>query len=453
MEFAKLIITSQQGFTVIVNMENTKTFTWILALVTVFFCISSFGNGANDVANSYANSVAARTLTLPQVGILAIFTEFIGAVALGAKVTNTIKNGILDSSRFVDTPATLMLAMSCAEAGSAAWLIIATRFGFPVSTTQTVVGAIIGAGIASGASVHWGWRKNSVSQIAASWIISPLVAGLISSVLFGSMKYCILERSNPFRKARRAIHCYLAFTAGVLALFMVVESPNLGSIKAIGTGKVYGIVFGSFFGMLLISYIFFDPFFERRLVKRDARVRFYHIPLGPLLRRENCWLYFPAREDRQIVIDYYNGTNSVSTVNMKCISANILQGNTEEGLKLVAQQGPRTESTVTTDSAQTQITTVENIPTVVQHKVLTPQEKFLEPTSELPLYKPERLWSWLKYILLQGVTRDCISHNDDHIKNALEKAVRYDIEVEYLWTFAQVASCVIMSIAHGESAR
>ena len=77
---------------------------WILALITICFCVSSFGNGANDVANSYATSVAARTLTMAQVGFLSMCTEFIGAVALGARVTDTIKNDIIDIDRFIGNP-------------------------------------------------------------------------------------------------------------------------------------------------------------------------------------------------------------------------------------------------------------------------------------------------------------------------------------------------------------
>jgi phosphate/sulfate permease len=296
---------------------TTSPYTWILALVTIFFCISSFGNGANDVANSYANSVAARTLQLWQVGILAIFTEFIGAVALGAKVTNTIKNGIIDSSRFLSAPPTLMLAMACAEAGSAAWLMIATKAGFPVSTTQTIVGAIVGSGIASGAKVHWGWRKNSISQIAASWVISPLVAGLISSVLFATLKFFILERKNPFDKAMRAIHVYLAFTASVLVLFMVVEAPSLASLEELGAGRACGIVLGTFFGILLISYVFFAPFFYRRLRKEDSRVRWYHLPLGPMLWKDDVRLYFPGKPGRPLVVDYYQDSVSQEIDNLK----------------------------------------------------------------------------------------------------------------------------------------
>jgi len=103
-----------------------------------------------------------------QVGFLSIITEFIGAVALGARVTNTIKNGIISIDRFEGRPGVLMLAMGCAETSSAIWLMVATRLGMPVSTTQTIVGALIGVGFAAQSPVKWAWESGSVSQVAAS---------------------------------------------------------------------------------------------------------------------------------------------------------------------------------------------------------------------------------------------------------------------------------------------
>lgn len=149
----------------------TAKYDWILAITTIAFVFSAFGNGANDVANSYATSVAARTLTMPQVGFLSVLTEFAGAVGLGARVTSTIKNGIISIDRFREgggRPGALMLAMGCAEVGSATWLMLATGWGMPVSTTQTVVGSLIGVGFASGANIKWRWESGSVSQVAAS---------------------------------------------------------------------------------------------------------------------------------------------------------------------------------------------------------------------------------------------------------------------------------------------
>ena len=133
-----------------------KKYDWILAITTIAFVLSSASNGANDVANSYATSVAARTLKMWQAGILASVTEFLGAVALGSRVTGTIKSGIFSLDTFKPAPATLMLAMGCAEVGSATFLTIATIAGMPVSTTQTVVGALAGAGIAAQSPLSWG---------------------------------------------------------------------------------------------------------------------------------------------------------------------------------------------------------------------------------------------------------------------------------------------------------
>lgn len=110
---------------------------WLLAIGSVLLVWSLWGIGANDVANSYATAVSSRTLTLWQAGILATITEFVGAIGLGARVTETIRKGIIDVSRFNSDPAVLILAMVVAEGGSAAWLTLATRLGFPVSTTQS----------------------------------------------------------------------------------------------------------------------------------------------------------------------------------------------------------------------------------------------------------------------------------------------------------------------------
>jgi len=203
-----------------------KKYSWILALTSIAFIFSSASNGANDVANSYATSVAAQTLKMWQAGILACFTEFLGAVALGSRVTSTIKSGVFGLKKFQPVPPTFMLVMGCAEVGSATFLTIATLYGMPVSTTQTVVGALAGAGIAANTPLKWAWDKGSLSQIAASWAIAPLLAAGFAAVLFLTVKYLVLERKDPLKWGLRLIPFYLAFTAGVLALFILDVLPN-----------------------------------------------------------------------------------------------------------------------------------------------------------------------------------------------------------------------------------
>lgn len=410
---------------------NVAKYEWLIAIISIFFCASSFGNGANDVANSYASSVAARTLTMPQVGILSMFTEFIGAVALGNRVTNTIKNGIIGIDRFEASPGTLILGMTCAEVGSATWLIVATRLGMPVSTTQTVVGALIGTGIAARAKVAWEWDDGSVSQVAASWAIAPLLAACFAAILFATLKYGVLERKDPFQKAMRAIPIYLAFTCAILALFLVVEAPTAPSLEEFGAGKAVGIILGVFFGVLALSYIFFVPYATRRLVKGDTRIKFWHIPLGPLLMRDDPWLYWPSK-DAHIVVDHYEDAYDSSYTSDISLDGKSSPAEGSTSLEKGDDSGVRQRVLVT-------------------KRPVEPEERFLLPNASLPVYAPKRVFGYIKYFLFQGVTRDCVSHGSAAVKAAHDRAIRYDNKVEHLWTYAQVLSAMIMSIAHGSN--
>ena len=412
-------------------MAVLQKYDWILAIITIAFCASSFGNGANDVANAYATSVAARTLTMPQVGFLSMITEFVGAVALGSRVTDTIKNGIITIDRFRPAPGTLMLAMGCAEIGSAAWLLLATHFGWPVSTTQTIVGALIGVGFASESPIKWAWEKGSVSQVAASWGIAPAIAAGFSAVIFGTVKYSVLERKEPLKWAMRLIPVYLATTAAILALFIMIEAPTVGDLEDFGAGKAVGIVLGVFFGMLAVAYVFFLPYFHRRLVKGDARLRVWHIPMGPLLWKENPPLYFPGNADGDVVIDYYESAHQAREI------PEDLKKPGQEGSDLPAdeEKGPRTPP-------------VSNL---ARKQFLEPEERWLAPVAHLHILHPRRLWGMTKFFFLQGVSRDCVSFESDRLADTHARAKRYDNRVEHLWTYAQVASAMMMSISHGSN--
>lgn len=323
--------------------------------------------------------------------------------------------------------------MGCAEIGSATWLLVATRIGFPVSTTQTIIGALIGVGIASQAQVSWAWKSGSVSQVAASWAIAPCLAAAFAAIIFGTLKFAILERPDAFQKAMRAIPIYLAFTCAILALFMVVEAPTAPSLEEFGPGKAAGIVLGVFFGCLALAYIFFVPYFHRRLVKEDTRIKFWHIPLGPLLWKDDPWIYLPARDDR-VVIDHYEDPYARNT-QVSVISSSD------------SSQHEKAEGHVNLDKGDSTL----RQRTILPKPIRTPEDRFLKPVAHLPMYSPKRLFGYVKFIFLQGVTRDCISHNSEAIRATHARAKRYDNKVEHLWTYAQVFSAIIMSIAHGSN--
>ncbi|KAJ4984936.1 phosphate transporter [Stagonosporopsis vannaccii] len=441
-----------------------QKYNWILAITTIAFVFSSASNGANDVANSYATSVAARTLKMWQAGILASITEFVGAVAMGSRVTSTIKSGVFGLTKFQPAPPTFMLVMGCAEVGSATFLTIATFYGMPVSTTQTVVGALAGAGIAAQTPLKWGWASGSLSQIAASWAIAPLIAAGFAAALFLTIKYLVLDRADPMKWGMRMIPWYLAFTAGVLALFIIDELPNGQSLEEMGPGKSTGIILGVFFGVLAFAYAFFIPYFHRRLIMNDARMRPWHIPLGPLLYRDDPPIYWPGT-GTEAVTDYY-AKSSVETPSNDVEKASKDNGFTSDATpvdKTVQQTGEGQSTSIDTTEGIENATSGRaprglSMPNprgdTVAHvipKTPEPEERWLAPVRDLPFYAPRKLANWAKFLLLQGVSRDVVTQKSKYLGAVHARAVVYDNRVEHLWTYAQVASAMMMSIAHGSN--
>lgn len=401
-----------------------------------------------------------------QVGFLSIVTEFVGAVALGARVTDTIKNGIINIERFEAPaePGTLMLAMGCAEVGSASWLMLATRLGMPVSTTQTIVGALVGVGFATNAGVTWGWESGSVSQVAASWAIAPLIACAFSAIIFGTVKYAVLEREDSFKWGLRLTPWYFATTAAILALFIVIETPTAPSLEEFGAGKAAGIILAVFFGILAITYVFFMPYLKRKLIQKDARLRIWHIPLGPLLSRENPPLYWPGKADGEFVKNYYadahgevraqggvqqpsNG-NGYNDAEKQPQGLDDIQktspGSSKDGLPTNPEDAKALEEKIKNDP--------DAVPQLSKKRAhLEPYERFIGPVKGLSWSNPKKFWGYFKYGLLQGVTRDVITHDSDKLRDIHARANRYDVRVEHMWTYCQVISAMMMSIAHGSN--
>lgn len=442
----------------LLSRQNAATarYDWILAITFIAYIFSAFGNGANDVANAYATSVAARTLSMVQVGFLSIITEFFGAVVLGERVTDTIKNGIISIDRYTGRPGVLMLVMGCAEVGSASWLMFATGQGMPVSTTQTIVGALIGVGFASQSPITWEWTSGSVSQVAASWGVAPAISGAFAALVFATVKYSVLERKDSFKWAMRLIPFYFALTAAILALFITIETPG-SDLDALGAGPAAGIILGVFFGALIICYIFFVPFFERKLIKQDARLRIWHIPLGPLLRKENPPLYFPGKGEEWVTNYYADSYGNVTAGQLdddKKLHADGTAASENESGSPVQSINESEKKVKRPDDHEAAVLDVAaNTEAMQQHKrtYVPPYERWIVPVKDLSWFNPKKQWNWLKFLLLRGVTIDVITHDSALLRSIHARAHRYDVRVEHLWTYCQVVSAMLMSIAHGSN--
>lgn len=169
---------------------------WIVILGFIIAFIVAFGVGANDVANSFATSVGSGVLTFRQACYLASVFECAGAILIGYKVSDTIRKGILDIDVYAGNEKQLMLGMLAALIGSGVWLLVATYFKVPVSATHSVVGATVGFGlVAHGVE---GLQYMQLVTIAASWIVSPLLSGVISVTLFMLINFFVLQAKKPF---------------------------------------------------------------------------------------------------------------------------------------------------------------------------------------------------------------------------------------------------------------
>ena len=199
-------------------LENAQV---LLILACCFGFFMAWGIGANDVANAMGTSVGARALTMKQAVLVACVFEFAGAYLAGGEVTSTIRKGIIDSGVVASNPDLLVFGMMSALLSAGTWLLIASYFGWPVSTTHSIVGAIVGfAAIGIGFDVVE-WPK--VGSIAASWVVSPLLAGTIAFILFQSVRKLILESSDPFKNAKKYVPLYMFLASFVISMVTFVK--------------------------------------------------------------------------------------------------------------------------------------------------------------------------------------------------------------------------------------
>ena len=191
----------------------------LLILAVIFGFYMAWNIGANDVANAMGTSVGAGALTVTKAVIIAGIMELAGAVLVGSHVTNTVRKGIFDPSAFM--PMSVVLGFLAALLAAAVWLQIATWFGWPVSTTHAIVGAVVGIAVLLGGPAVVNWGK--VLEIAASWLTSPLCGGAISFFLFRMIQGKIINHKRPLSQAYRFTP-YLVFYIGfVLTLVMVYK--------------------------------------------------------------------------------------------------------------------------------------------------------------------------------------------------------------------------------------
>ena len=225
-----------------------------LILACLFGFFMAWGIGANDVANAMGTSVGAKALTLKQAIFVAMIFEFLGAYLAGGEVTATIRKGIIDPDVMSAEPQLMIYGMLSALLAAGTWLMIASVNGWPVSTTHSIVGAIVGfaaVGISVDA-VHWG----KVGTIVASWVVSPVLAGTISFGLFISVKSIILDSEDPFHRAKKYIPIYMwmvGFMISMVTLLKGLKHVDLDLDLGLGSDFANAIPISFGIGLLVAA--------------------------------------------------------------------------------------------------------------------------------------------------------------------------------------------------------
>lgn len=243
-------------------MDIISSYGMILVIMAaVFGFFMAWGIGANDVANAMGTSVGSKALTIKQAILIAMIFEFAGAYLAGGEVTSTIRKGIIDSGYFANSPELLVFGMISALLAAGVWLLIASYLGWPVSTTHSIIGAIVGFSAIGVSMDSVQWTK--VGAVVGSWVITPAISGFIAYLIFMSAQKLIFDRENPLKMAQRYVPFYMGLAGFVLSLVTIKKGLkhvglDLGAAEgylwAIGIAVVVFVI-----GKMAISRLKFNP--------------------------------------------------------------------------------------------------------------------------------------------------------------------------------------------------
>lgn len=378
--------------------------------------------------------------------------EFTGSVGVGARVADTIRTKVVDVDRFEDDPALLMLGMMCAVVASSIYLTCCTRIGLPVSTTHSIMGGVIGMGIAllGADGIHWAELDKGISggvvSVFLAWIIAPGLSGAFGSIIFLITKYGVMLRSRPALKGLYLVPVYFGITASLLTMLVVWKG---GSIEVSFTdAETAGMIVGVGAAWALVVTIFLVPWLYRLVICDDWQLRWWHIPLGPLLLKRpeppaqpegakgGIQNFYEGHLTREELDDLRRaGRNGVDEFERADDNAD----NANEGKR--SQEEKRV---VRNDSNDDE--------TPAQPKK---RKSLVGPKPHGPVYSPAVMFWYLKFALLNGVDQDIVNLQNKKgiLSGDLEEihanVPHYDNRAEYLYTFLQVMTACTASFTHG----
>ncbi len=394
------------------------------------------------------------------------------SIGVGARVAETIRTGIINVNLFKDNPALLMLGMVCAVCASSIYLTLATRLGMPVSTTHSIMGGVIGMGIASvgsGGIKWWGGNINSgVVQVFLAWILAPVLSGCFGAIIFLITKYGVMLRKNPVTKAFIAIPIYFGITSALLTskflqpILTCCSRSNLSKLVLIvwkgGASRIkltdpetIGVIFGVGGAVALIVAVFFLPWLYRKVVKNDWKLRWYHVFLGPLLLKRGDMGVAP--QEHKAIQDFYRGHMTMEQLQLaraqteSTTSPDEVEAKGEKSSGTAQNPGFNKTGTGSDDDvAATAVATPNNEPEHIS---------IIGPRPKGSNFSPAVLFWQFKRIFFRGIEQDVIGLQKKRniltgdLETMHAHAAHYDNKAEYMYSFLQVMTAATASFTHG----
>ena len=236
---------------------------WIVIVGGLASFYNSWGIGANDCANSFATSVGAKVLTLKQAIFVAAVFEFLGAFLMGSHVTSTIRKKIVNLDLYEDDPGVLMMGMLCANIAAGVWLHMATYWKLPVSTTHSIIGAILGFSLAYGGrdSVKW----DGVWKIMLSWVISPILAGVFALIFYVSLKHFVLNKNDAVERTLRLFPILTLFTFVINTFFIFYKGTPQLDLDELPVWQIATIVICVSVSLSAASWFIYVPYARKKV--------------------------------------------------------------------------------------------------------------------------------------------------------------------------------------------
>ncbi|EFO87048.1 hypothetical protein CRE_19388 [Caenorhabditis remanei] len=238
--------------TTVANFDQSSVL-WALIVGIILAFLLGAGMGANDVSNAFGTSVGSGVVTIIQAYIMASIFETLGSVLVGWSVIDTMRKGVVDTSQYADDPKELLLGQVAILGGCAAWLMIATVFHMPVSTTHSLVGATIGFSVVLRGFNGIQWMV--IVKIVASWFISPILSGIISSILYIIVDHTVLRTANPVKSGLRILPVFYFVCLAFNALMIFWDGSKLLKFDQIPAWGIVIIVIGV--GLLAAAFAHF----------------------------------------------------------------------------------------------------------------------------------------------------------------------------------------------------